>query len=191
MLLPTELTLADKLVRLRGAESQVDAAHRIGIAPSSLCCLEKGLRAGSTHRTLTLIADAYNVAVEYLTSNPKTYLRTWADREYTWAKDLGSPGRRLTRLIAELHVRYGVTHSQFAQALNLSENALQLYLEDRAAPRALFELVEDATGVSTDLLLFGSPLPPAVNAAFSPAIIAAIQRGVTPSELLQLIEKQR
>lgn len=183
-----ELTLAEKIRRLRGTESQAHAAKRIGIRQGSLSGIERSHRQGTNFATLKKIADAYGVLVEYLEGDLRTYMKAWAERVLV-RENTTSPGKRLGRLLAELETRYGITSQQVASALHISEANLGLYLADRAAPRPFFEKLEELTGVPTEMLLFGPLLPPAVAALYSGPVSVAIRKGISPERLVRILEE--
>lgn len=185
MSLSTNLSVAQRVRRLRGTEPQNEAARRIGVSPSTLCCIEQGVRHGTNHRTLLQIASAYGVAVEYLEGDIPDYVRAWAER--STANQAPSPGMRLADLLRELELRYDITPVHVADAMEISVGDLLLCTEDRAAPRPVVEMLESLIRVPADSLLFGLDLPPDVVSRYAPAIWAAIRSGLPPEDLLGLV----
>lgn len=186
-----ELTLAEKLIRLRGEESQKDAARRIGISAAALCRLERGQRGHGrdpNHWTLLKVAQAYNIPVEYLESDLHSYMRIFA-RRMLLDPTLDTPGKRLDRLMRELETRFGVSGEELAGALGVLPADLDNYRRDQVTvwPKPLLERFETLVGIPGDLIAFGSEGAPPDPTEYQRALALAATHGLPPDELERLI----
>lgn len=186
-----DLTLAEKLKRLRGDVSQKEAAKRIGISAAALCRLERGQRGHGrqpNHWTLLKVAETYGVPVEYLESDLRTYMRLFA-RRVLLDPALDTPGKRLNRVMQELETRFGVTVSDLAGALGIVQTDLDNYRQDRFIgwPRPVFERLEELIGVSGDVIAFGSLDKSPDLTEYQTIVALAASHGLPPGELERLV----
>lgn len=190
-----ELTLSEKLRRLRGSTPQNVVAREAGISAATLCRLEREQRGVSVHRqaraqrenTLRRLAAYFGVLVEYLTGNIRTYMRAWAATGLS-APDLTTSGKRLRRLAEELQLRYGISARELAQALALSEQDLMEYMADRLPPSpSVFEQLERLTGVPAEWVIRGPHSDTWTPSDYEPVVRVAAAHRVPPDILEALV----
>lgn len=193
-----DLTLAEKLKRLRGLEPQFKAAERAGIPPATLCQLENEKRGTSTRRdavakrqaTLMKLATAYGVAVEYLTGDLPNYMMVFAKTYF--AQPGQTAGARLKLLVLELQIRYGIEPEELAKALGISSSIdLRAYQEDRLRfSSSVFGRLEQLVGIPSDWLLRGSePTATDLAARYKQGLLLAAAGGLSPERLEELVRE--
>lgn len=150
-----ELTLSEKLLLLRGNQPQNVVARGAGVAPATLCRLERGQRGRAKRaesalqraETLRRLATYYGVLPEYLNSDMRTYLQAWATTNLS-APSLRTPAERLRSVVAELERRFNVGNLDLAQELVLSERDLNDYLSGvLPISEAMGNQLEELTGI--------------------------------------------
>lgn len=191
-----DLTLAEKLCRLRGDTLQKDAARQAGIPPATLCKLERGVRGVSSRpesiaqrrATLERLARAYGVRVEYLAEDLRIYLRAFAESALQGPGK--TPGLRLRLVVDELGLRYGIQPAELAASLQLSAPDLAAYLDDRLRfAHPVFARLEEVVGVPADWLISGPPGQTDPVAVYRKSLDLAASSGVPPEVLEDLVRR--
>lgn len=191
-----DLSLAQKLARLRGERSLSEIARGAGTTPSTLSRMEQGrhdqARSPQSRtlrgETLRRLASFYGVLPEYLTGDLRTYMRTWAAAVLANPM-LQTPGERLREVVKELGGRYSIKTNDVAEELGLDSEDLGAYVAGLVpfAQESLAAL-EAATGVPAEWVVYGAPGNERNSQPYGTSVEMARRAGMPPSVLEELVK---